>query len=350
MWSLAAILGLALVLPLGGYGVHWLGLEAVAQESSSGVSNRANFWREVKNGTSGYSAVKGEGANTLVVPGGTEWQAQRMGPVLQKLPWIIVGMAGILLLYHLFHGRNKLDVRQLSGRRIKRWNLLDRFVHWITAISFIALAATGLSMLLGRNVLIPLLGKEGFASWAQASIQVHNVLGPVFTVGITLMIIMWIWHNFPAKGDLTWFKQGGGLFSKSHPPAGRMNAGEKVWFWLLATVGVVVSLTGVILVAPVYGIVLPGVELARGLMQDASLLHAILATVWTAIALGHIYIGTAGTEGAFEGMSTGYVSEEWAEQHHNLWHEKMVAKGKVMGPATPSERPIAESGATTATS
>jgi len=148
---------------------------------------------------------------------------------------------------------------------------------------------------------------------------------------------MWVWYNFPGKGDLGWIKAGGGLFKKAHPSAGRMNAGEKIWFWLLATVGVVVCLTGVGLVAPVYGITIPAaldflpwISGSRADMQQANLIHAALAIGWTAIALGHIYIGTAGTEGSFEAMATGYVTEEWAREHHDLWFDKMQAQDRVM--------------------
>jgi len=305
LWSLFFVLAMSLALPLASYSVHWLGYSATAQEGAANANPRSNMWRAVRDGVSGYSAVKGDGAGVLVAPGGTEWLAKRNGAVSQKLPWIIAGMAGIILLFHLFGGRNKLDKRELSGRKIKRWSWIERLVHWVTAISFILLAITGISMLIGKNALIPLLGKAGFATWAGLSISIHNYIGPVFSVGITLMIVMWIWHNIPNGVDMKWLKAGGGLFKKNHPSAGRMNAGEKIWFWL----------------------------------QQANLLHAILGIIWTAIALGHIYIGTAGTEGAFEGMSTGYVSEEWAHQHHDLWAEKMVAKGKVIDPnATPSNQ------------
>ena len=64
-------------------------------------------------------------------------------------------------------------------------------------------------------------------------------------------------------------------------------------------------------------------------MQEANEFHIIAGLVWMAIAIGHIYIGTAGTEGAFQGMSTGYVTAEWAEQHHNLWFRKLRDQGKV---------------------
>ena len=64
-------------------------------------------------------------------------------------------------------------------------------------------------------------------------------------------------------------------------------------------------------------------------MQDANVWHVVAGIFWMVVAIGHIYIGTAGTEGALQGMSTGYVSAEWAEQHHNLWYNKLRRDGKV---------------------
>jgi len=329
-WSLIAILGLAFALPLASYSIHWLGGAAVAQDvGRQAVNPRSGFWRAVREGAVGVSTVKGEGANVLMQASGNDWRQRRDSPLIQKLPWVIAGMAGLLLLYHLIHGRNNLAATQLSGRRIKRWNALDRMVHWITALSFIALAITGLSMMLGKALLIPLFGKAGFALWAQASISVHNVIGPLFVVGIVLMILLWVWYNFPAKGDWQWIKAGGGLFSSEHVSAGRMNTGEKIWFWLVAIAGIFVCITGIVLVAPAYGISLPFVEGVRGQMQQASTVHTVLTVIWTAITLGHIYIGSIGTEGALQGMSSGYVSEEWAMQHHDRWAAKLLAKGKV---------------------
>ncbi len=338
--SVAFILAFAFALPMASYTAHWFGSTAVAQDGGAAASTnpRSNYWRAVKEGVSGYSAVDGPESNVLIQMNGTYWEQTRSSFWVQKLPWIIAGMAVLLLLYHLIHGRNKLD-KPTAGRKLKRWGWFDRLVHWVTAISFIALAITGISMLIGKAALIPLLGKAGFASAAQISLQVHNVLGPVFFVGISLMILMWVWYNFPTKVDLQWLKEGGGLFKKAHPSAGRMNAGEKIWFWLLATLGVVVCLTGVAMVLPVYGIALPAwaetvpwLSGSRAEMQQANLLHGVLAVIWTAVALGHIYIGTAGTEGAFEGMATGYVSEEWAMQHHDLWAKKLIDKGKLIEP------------------
>jgi len=335
--GLLAILTLAVALPLASYSVHWFGSSAVAQDASSAVNPRSNYWRAVEQGVGGNTSVGGPEAGILIAPGGVEWQQFRDGLVAKYLPWVIVAAFAVVLLYHLIHGKNKLDANHLSGRKIKRWSSFDRTVHGVTAISFIILAITGLSMIIGKNLLIPLLGKAGFAWWAQTSITVHNVVGPVFTLGISLMIIMWIWHNFPTRVDIEWFKQGGGMFSNTHPSAGRMNGGEKVWFWVVAIVGLAVSVTGLIMLVPIYNLPVPSwlawvplVEGTRPQMQQATLIHAILSIGWTAMAVGHAYTGTAGTEGAFEGMKTGYVSEEWARQHHDLWAENEAAKGNVV--------------------
>ena len=335
--GLLGILTLAVALPLASYSVFWMGNNAVAQDVGSAVNPRSNYWRAVEQGVAGYSSVEGREVGVLIAPGGVEWQQLRDGPVAKYLPWTILGMLAVVAIYHLIHGQNKIDSKPLSGRKIKRWSAFDRSVHWITAVSFIALAITGLSMLIGKSILIPILGREGFAWWAQTSITIHNVVGPVFSVAIVLMIVLWVWHNFPNKVDLEWFKQGGGLFANSHPSAGRMNGGEKIWFWVVAFVGLAVSITGLIMLVPIYNLPVPSwlswvpfIEGTRPQMQDANLLHALLSLGWTALAVGHIYIGTIGTEGALEGMKTGYVSEEWAKQHHDLWAEEAAANNKVV--------------------
>jgi len=44
--------------------------------------------------------------------------------------------------------------------------------------------------------------------------------------------------------------------------------------------------------------------------------------------LGHIYMGSEGVKGAYQGMRTGYVDEAWAKDHHGYWHDDIKA-GKI---------------------
>ena len=54
-------------------------------------------------------------------------------------------------------------------------------------------------------------------------------------------------------------------------------------------------------------------------MQIAQMVHSIIAVLFVALILGHIYIGTLGMEGAFEAMAIGEVDFNWAKEHHDLW-------------------------------
>ena len=62
-------------------------------------------------------------------------------------------------------------------------------------------------------------------------------------------------------------------------------------------------------------------------MQIAQVVHSIIAVLFVALILGHIYIGTLGMEGAFEAMGTGEVDFNWAKEHHDLWLQDELAKG-----------------------
>ena len=82
------------------------------------------------------------------------------------------------------------------------------------------------------------------------------------------MIVRWIKHNFfqPYR-PIIWFLKGGGIIGNAHPSAGYLNGGEKVWFWLLTIVGIVVCGSGLVLDFQNFGQV-------RETMQIANLLHA----------------------------------------------------------------------------
>jgi formate dehydrogenase subunit gamma len=311
VWTFVILLLGIFVLPLGSYVYTGLSAQAAAEKQSN---PRANYWRAVRDGVSGYSAVQGPETNVLIQNGGQNWRQARNGPVANIMPWVLAVTVGALFVIFLYRGQIKLD-RQPSGKTVARYNMAERVLHWYTAILFIILAITGLSLLFGRAVLIPVLGYSGFSAWANFSITLHNYLGPFFIVGAALMIIIWIKDNIPSAVDLDWFKQGvGGLLAKNkHPSAERFNAGEKIFvFWIgLIVLGIATSVTGLYLI----GWIGSGM---RETMQLANIIHAIAGVLWTCIVIGHIYLGLT-TQGALEGMWKGEVSEEWAKQHHDLW-------------------------------
>ena len=286
---------------------------AVAAEE---VNPRADYWREVREGERGYTTVSGQETGVLINDNGQDWRRWRNGVVATYMPYILLAVLVALTAYHLLHGQNKID-EPLSGKKVLRWQFYERFLHFSVAGIFILLAISGLSLLFGRAVLIPVVGKDAFAVYADFAKDVHNYLGPIFSALLAAIIILWLPRNLFKPEDWDWLKSWGGLFgSGKHPSAGFMNGGEKIWFWILCTVGVAVCISGLVLDFPNF-------QQERETMQVANIVHGILSIGWIAVALGHIYIGTLGTEGALEGMATGYVSEEWARQHHNLWLEEV---------------------------
>lgn len=324
-WTFVFMLLAAMVLPLSGYVytavVHAQEGERVAQQDEAdGVNPRANYWRAVRESEIGITTASGPYTTTqLINTEGQEWRELRNGPIATYGAWALPLVILAIGLFYIFRGQVKLEDGR-SGQKVERWSVAERTMHWYTAILFIIMAVTGLSLLFGRAALIPLLGAEGFSAWAQFSLLLHNYLGPFFSVGVLLIIISWIRYNIPNKTDLNWFKQGGGIVGDQHPSAGRMNGGEKGWFWLICTVGVVTIISGLVLDFPIFG-------QSRETMQTANVIHGIASMIWIAVFFGHVYIGTLGTEGAFEGMATGKVDTRWAKQHHDLWYQDVISKG-----------------------
>jgi formate dehydrogenase subunit gamma len=63
-------------------------------------------------------------------------------------------------------------------------------------------------------------------------------------------------------------------------------------------------------------------------MQVAHVVHSVAAVLMMAMALGHIYMGTIGMEGAYRAMRDGWVDEAWAKEHHELWYDD-IKSGKI---------------------
>src|SRR5216684_3901733 len=198
-------------------------------------------------------------------------------------------------------------------------------LHWLTATSFVVLALTGLNITFGKYLLLPLLGPETFSRVSEAAKYVHNFVSFAFVAGLVLIVALWIKDNIPRKIDIVWLKEGGGFIGSKDPQAGRFNAGEKLVFWFALGGGAAVAVSGYLLLFPFYVTNIAGMQLAQ-------IVHSLIAVFFIAVILGHIYIGTLGMEGAFEAMGTGSVDLNWAKEHHRLWLEDEVAKGRMPSP------------------
>jgi formate dehydrogenase subunit gamma len=256
--------------------------------------------------------------SVLIQPAGRTWDYFHEVILHWLGAIVIVGMVAVLAIAYSIMGRIRIS-KGRSGIRIPRFNGFERFSHWLTAVSFVVLGLTGLNITFGKIVLLPLIGPDSFSDLSQAAKYVHNFVSFSFVVGLALIVAMWIKDNIPRSVDITWLKEGGGFIKSKHPPAGRFNAGEKLVFWFALLAGVAVIASGYLLLFPFYLTDIAG-------MQIAQVVHAVVAVLFVAVILAHIYIGTLGMEGAFEAMGEGTVDLNWAKEHHSLWFEEQTAR------------------------
>ena len=256
-------------------------------------------------------------AGVLIQPAGRTWDYFHQVLLRWSGAIVILGMIAVLGAAYLIIGRIPISGGR-SGRKILRFKAIERFAHWLTAASFVVLGLTGLNITFGKVLLLPVIGPDAFSSVSQAAKYIHNFTSAAFVVGLVLITVIFFRDNLPAKVDIDWIKQGGGFIKSRHAPAGRFNPGEKLVYWLSVVAGVAVSASGFLLLFPFYATDIAG-------MQIAQVVHAVVAVLFIALILGHIYIGTLGMEGAFEAMGTGEVDLNWAKEHHDLWLAQQLA-------------------------
>src|SRR3546814_17176666 len=89
----------------------------------------------------------------------------------------------LLALFFFFRGRIRTQGPE-SGVMIQRFNVVERFTHWMTATAFIVLAITGLNYVFGKRLLMPLIGADAFSAWSQWSKLAHTSISWVFMAGV----------------------------------------------------------------------------------------------------------------------------------------------------------------------
>jgi len=280
----------------------------------------------------GRISIPDQMAASLIQPAGRDWRDFHRS----KLPVIggiaIIGMFVGLAIFLMVRGRIRIH-DGFAGTKILRFASFERFTHWLTASCFVVLALSGLNISFGRILILPLFGAEAFSTLSAYAKFAHNYLAFPFMLGLVIMFVIWVRDNIPGKLDLEWLKQGGGLLAKGrHPPAKRFNAGQKGIFWIVIIGGSLMSLSGWFMLFPY----LPANVTA---LQLWTVIHAVIAMLFIAAMLAHIYIGSIGMEGAFDAMAAGEVDLNWAKEHHSLWVEEEQAKGHAPSGSAPRAVP-----------
>lgn len=270
---------------------------------------------------SGRISIPDSMASSLIQPAGRDWRDFQRNTLPMVAGISILGMIALLAVFLMVRGRIRVD-HGLSGAKILRFASFERFTHWLTATCFIILALSGLNISFGRMLVLPIFGAEAFSTMSAWGKIAHNYLAFPFMLGLVIMFLIWIKDNIPSSIDLNWIKKGGGMLKNGeHPPARRFNAGQKGIFWIVIVGGLLMSISG-------WYMLFPYIPANVTSLQFWTIIHAVVAMLFIAAMLAHIYIGSVGMEGAFDAMGTGEVDLNWAKEHHSLWVEEEQAKGR----------------------
>lgn len=268
----------------------------------------------------GLSSLPYRNADVLEQPEGREWRSRHNGATRFGGGWLIFGVSLALALFLFARGRVRI-VEGRSGQTIGRFSALERANHWMTSSAFIIMALSGLIILYGKPLLLPVIGEYGLGQIAWWSAWLHMGAAVPFVLGIIAMAVLWLRENLITRLDLEWLRRFGGFLNDSpdKPSARRFNAGQKLVFWGVLLGGVATLATGVVLMFPFQWFGYDG-------MQWAQLIHAAIGLGMIALIIGHIYIGTVGMEGAISAMWSGRVDRNWAKEHHDLWYSEVIGK------------------------
>ncbi|QJE02342.1 formate dehydrogenase subunit gamma [Massilia forsythiae] len=201
---------------------------------------------------------------------------------------------------------------------IKRYDANERSNHWITAITFVLLALSGLAMFHPATAWLALL--FGGGQWTRI---LHPFFGVVMFVSFMLLAKrMWSHNRFEA-GDKQWLRQINDVLANREeklPRIGKYNAGQKILFFALVVCMIALFLTGIVIWRQWFSHFFP-----IGLIRFSALMHAFFAFVIIVAIIVHIYAGIW-IKGAIGAMMRGTVTYGWARKHHPRWFDELMSK------------------------
>lgn len=225
-------------------------------------------------------------------------------------PLIMIIMFLIVLHYHSY-GPKRITFDPYS-EEVQRFNLVERGVHLFRLLSFAILAVTGLILAFNLHLWQELL----FGS-PEVLHNFHIWAGAVFIVTTVAGLALWIRDAAFESYDREWARKlGGYLGHKGEVPAGRFNAGQKMFFWYSGVLGVLMSVTGLVLI-------FKG-SFALSTVCLTSTVHNLFGFFLIAGVLAHAYLGTVANPGTWRVLVDGSVTRAWAKHHHPNWYAALL--------------------------
>ena len=219
---------------------------------------------------------------------------------------------------------SKLHVPLVTKPGIVRYTGGQRANHWITAISFVLLALSGLAFF--HPAFFFFTHVLGGPQWSRI---LHPWVGVFMFVSFTVLAIHMWGRNRWGGNDSKWIGQVDDVIMNRDelmPKIGKYNPGQKLLFYVMVASMILLLLTGIVIWRSIFGIFFP-VPVHR----VAVLLHAFTAFVLIVGIIVHIY-SAIWVKGSIKAMVRGSVSHAWARHHHPGWYEEVTGKSATREP------------------
>ena len=207
------------------------------------------------------------------------------------------------------------------GEEIVRERLSARVVHWTVALTFFVCLFTGLPIWTSYL---------GFLASLFGGLHVCRVLHPwagvAFAAASVLMFLQWVSQMMLTPADRYFITPRGMLeyfeYRNDDSEVGKYNGGQKLLFWAAALGTLALLVSGILMWLPQPALGAWGQELR----QAAYILHDTAFSLFFAMIIGHIYLGTAAEPGTFRSMIRGTVTKKWAQLNHPRWYREVMSR------------------------
>ena len=199
---------------------------------------------------------------------------------------------------------------------IVRYTPNERTNHWITAITFVLLALSGLALF--HPSMFWLTALFGGGQWTRI---LHPFVGLVMFVSFLILALRFWHHNYLDQSDVQWLKQIDDVLANREdrlPEIGRYNAGQKLLFFVMVACLVLLLCSGIVIWRRYFSFYFP-----IGVIRLTAVVHAIAAFVLICGIIVHIY-AAIWIKGSVSAMVRGTVTYGWARKHHPRWFRESI--------------------------
>jgi formate dehydrogenase subunit gamma len=198
-----------------------------------------------------------------------------------------------------------------TGRMIRRYSWVEVLLHGLLALSFAGAWASSTYLILAKYVL-GYAEKELAVPLGRLLNTVHIASGLLFLGSLVALAVIWLPRMRFVSYDRDWLKHMGGYFSRRHEilPAGKFNAGQKIWFRFSILLGILVSVSGAVIYYPA--------RLGLGWAILLYAAHTALGVALSAAVIAHVYLAVLAHPRSARSMITGTVDEACVREDHPL--------------------------------